>query len=150
MRAVIQRVKKAKVKSDNQVVGSINNGAFILLGVCESDTSEDSIWLSNKINNLRIFDDDEGKMNNSISDINGDFLVVSQFTLHAKTKKGNRPSFIKAAKPEKAKNMYLDFMNKLNSLSGKKCQSGSFGNYMEIETIADGPVTIIIDTDNKE
>ena len=150
MRAVIQRVKKAKVESNGKITGEIRNGYFILLGVGENDAPEDGLWLSNKINNLRVFDDDDGKMNLSLSDIEGECLVISQFTLHAKTKKGNRPSFIKAAKPQLANELYESFCHNLETLTGKPVQKGSFGNHMEIESVADGPVTIIIDTKNKE
>lgn len=150
MRAVIQRVKNAKVVSNNKTYGEIEKGLFILLGVCDTDTPEDSLWLSNKIHNLRIFDDQEGKMNLSVSEINGNVLVVSQFTLHGKTKKNNRPSFIKSANPQVAKNLYNDFVSKTESLLKKKVETGSFGNHMDIEMTADGPVTILIDTHNKE
>jgi len=150
MRTVIQRVTHAKVSTEDGVSGEIKAGLFILLGVSENDTQDDVLWLTNKIYNLRIFEDDAQKMNLSIADINGEFLVVSQFTLHAKTKKGNRPSFIHAAKPEKAIPLYGAFISELEKLHKKKCQTGSFGEHMKIETCNDGPVTIIIDTKNKE
>ncbi|MFO7879598.1 MAG: D-aminoacyl-tRNA deacylase [Bacteroidota bacterium] len=150
MRAIIQRVKNAKVQSEGKLTGKIGKGLFILLGVGENDTAEDSIWLSNKISNLRIFDDADGKMNLSLMEIKGECLVVSQFTLHAKTKKGNRPSFIKAAKPQLANELYTDFVHKMETLTGKNIQTGSFGQHMDIDILADGPVTIMIDTKNKE
>ncbi len=150
MRAVIQKVTNAKVTSGNKVTGKIGNGLYILLGVSESDTPEDALWLSNKIHKLRVFEDEAGKMNLSIDDIDGNYLVVSQFTLHAMTKKGNRPSFIKAAKPQLATDLYQQFIDKLESLSGKKVETGVFGEYMYIDSCASGPVTIIIDTKNKE
>ncbi|MFP4664203.1 MAG: D-aminoacyl-tRNA deacylase [Bacteroidales bacterium] len=150
MRAIIQRVKNAKVQSEGKTTGKIGKGLFILLGVGENDTPEDSIWLSNKISNLRIFDDADGKMNLSLMEIKGECLVVSQFTLHAKTKKGNRPSFIKAAKPQLANELYMDFVHKMEILTGENIQTGSFGQHMDIDILADGPVTIMIDTKNKE
>lgn len=150
MRAVIQRVKNAKVTTDNRVEGEIGKGLFILLGVTEGDTPEDALWLTNKIHKLRIFEDENRKMNLTISDVDGNFLVVSQFTLHASTKKGNRPSFIKAAKPPKATDLYQDFVEKLENLSGKKVETGDFGEYMYIDMCADGPVTILMDSKNKE
>ncbi|MGC9331494.1 MAG: D-aminoacyl-tRNA deacylase [Bacteroidales bacterium] len=150
MRAVIQRVTKAKVTCNNKVTGEIGEGMYILLGVSETDTPEDAMWLSNKIQKLRIFEDDAGKMNLSMEDINGNYLVVSQFTLHASTKKGNRPSFIKAAKPPLATSLYEKFISNLETLSRKKVETGAFGEYMYIESCATGPVTIIIDTKNKE
>ncbi|MEA3449071.1 MAG: D-aminoacyl-tRNA deacylase [Bacteroidota bacterium] len=150
MRAVIQRVNKAKVTTNNKVTGEIGVGMYILLGVSETDTPEDALWLSNKIHKLRIFEDEAGKMNLPINYIGGNYLVVSQFTLHASTKKGNRPSFIKAAKPPLATRLYQEFIQNLETLSGKKVETGSFGDYMYIESRASGPVTIIIDTKNKE
>ncbi|MFO7790769.1 MAG: D-aminoacyl-tRNA deacylase [Bacteroidales bacterium] len=150
MRAVIQRVKNAKVTTDNRVEGEIKKGLFILLGVTEADSPEDALWLSNKIHKLRIFEDENRKMNRTISDVDGNYLVVSQFTLHASTKKGNRPSFIKAAKPPKATDLYKDFVEKLENLSGKKVETGDFGAYMYIDMCADGPVTILMDSKNKE
>ncbi|MEA1873070.1 MAG: D-aminoacyl-tRNA deacylase [Bacteroidota bacterium] len=150
MRTVIQRVTHAKVSTKDGISGEIKNGLFILLGVSENDTQDDVLWLTNKIYNLRIFEDESEKMNLSIADVNGKFLVVSQFTLHAKTKKGNRPSFIHAAKPEKAIPLYKSFISELEKLNNKKCQTGKFGEHMKIETCNDGPVTIVIDTKNKE
>jgi D-tyrosyl-tRNA(Tyr) deacylase len=150
MRTVIQRVTNAKVSVNDEIFGQINTGLFILLGVSENDTQDDVLWLTNKIYNLRIFEDEAQKMNLSIADVNGEFLVVSQFTLHAKTKKGNRPSFIHAAKPEKAIPLYEAFISELEKLSKTKCQTGKFGEHMKIDICNDGPVTIVIDTKNKE
>lgn len=150
MRTVIQRVQKANVSIVNQVYSSIATGLLILLGVEEEDTEEDVNYLATKILNLRIFADDEGKMNKSVLDINGEILVVSQFTLHALTKKGNRPSFIKAAKPDKAIPLYDCFITQLEQLSLQKIKTGKFGADMQIELINDGPVTILIDSKSKE
>ncbi len=149
MRTVIQRVTHANVSIKDEICGQIRTGLFILLGVSENDSQDDVLWLTNKIYTLRIFDDANNKMNLSISDVNGEFLVVSQFTLHAKTKKGNRPSFVHAAKPEKAIPLYNAFILELENLSQTKCQTGNFGEHMKIELCNDGPVTIIIDTKNK-
>jgi D-aminoacyl-tRNA deacylase len=150
MRTVIQRVQKANVSIGNQVYSSIATGLLILLGVEEEDTEEDVNYLATKILNLRIFADDEGKMNKSVLDINGEILVVSQFTLHALTKKGNRPSFIKAAKADKAIPLYDCFITQLEQLSLQKIKTGKFGADMQIELINDGPVTILIDSKSKE
>ena len=150
MRAVIQRVSQASVSIDKQVKSSIGNGLLILLGIVDSDTSEDIDWLCNKIVNLRVFSDEDGVMNHSIKDVNGDALVVSQFTLHASTKKGNRPSYIKAAKPEVAIPLYDEFVEKLKITLGKSVSTGEFGAMMDVSLVNDGPVTIIIDTKNKE
>ena len=150
MKVVIQRTTEASVTIDNKVTGQIGNGLLLLLGVAEDDTDEDIEWLSKKLSSLRIFSDEEGKMNLSIQDIKGDFLVVSQFTLHAKTKKGNRPSFIHAAKPEKAVPLYEKFKKVLAAVSGREVESGEFGADMKVALVNDGPVTIIIDTKNKE
>ena len=150
MRAVIQRVSEASVEINNQLVAEINNGFLILLGIEIDDTLEDVIWLSNKISQLRIFSDEDGKMNNSIIEVEGNAIVVSQFTLHAKTKKGNRPSYIKAAKAQQAIPLYEEFIENLSNTLGKKIQSGEFGADMKVTLINDGPVTIIIDTKNKE
>ena len=149
MKAVIQRVSKASVTIDDKKAANILCGVLILLGIEESDTQEDINWLSNKIINLRIFNDEKGIMNNSLLDCNGDVIVVSQFTLHASTKKGNRPSYIKAAKPAIAIPLYNNFIVTLESKLGKKIQTGKFGSHMELEIHNDGPVTIIIDTKNK-
>lgn len=150
MRAVIQRVKHCTVYTNGGISGSIKKGYFILLGVSDNDKDNDVLWLTNKIYNLRVFEDENDKMNLSLKDVDGDCLVVSQFTLHAKTKKGNRPSFIKAAKPETAIPLYEKFVDEFSNLNGKKCETGIFGAHMEIELCNDGPVTIIIDTENKE
>lgn len=150
MKVVIQRTIEASVRIDNKITGQIGNGLLLLLGVAEDDTDEDIEWLCRKITALRIFSDEEGKMNLSIHDIKGDFLVVSQFTLHAKTKKGNRPSFIHAAKPEVAIPLYEKFKKVLAAVSGREVESGEFGADMKVSLVNDGPVTIIIDTKNKE
>ncbi len=149
MIAVIQRVKKASVSVDNEIIGNINQGLLILLGVAHEDSQLDADWLVNKIVQMRIFADDDGKMNKSMQDLGADLLVVSQFTLHASTQKGNRPSFIKAAKPEIAIPLYEYFIQKSEELLGKKVQTGKFGADMEVSLLNDGPVTIIIDTANK-
>ncbi|RYM32951.1 D-tyrosyl-tRNA(Tyr) deacylase [Brumimicrobium glaciale] len=150
MKVVIQRTTEASVTIENKVAGQIENGLVLLVGIEESDTEEDIEWLSRKLSSLRIFSDEEGKMNLSIQDINGAFLVISQFTLHAKTKKGNRPSFIHAAKPETAIPIYEQFKKVLAAVSGCKVESGEFGADMKVSLVNDGPVTIIIDTKNKE
>ncbi|MDB4497228.1 D-aminoacyl-tRNA deacylase [Flavobacteriaceae bacterium] len=149
MKAVIQRVSKASVTIDNKIKASIQQGVLILLGIEVQDTQDDINWLSNKITNLRIFDDENGVMNNSLHDSDGEVIVVSQFTLHASTKKGNRPSYIKAAKPSIAVPLYNKFIDTLESKLGKKIQTGEFGSDMKLEIHNDGPVTIIIDTKNK-
>ena len=150
MRAVVQRVSKASVEIDNQIYSQINNGLLVLLGLEDADTVEDIEWLSGKIVNLRVFNDENGVMNVSVKDIDGDVLVVSQFTLHASTKKGNRPSYIKASKPEFAIPMYEKFVKQLISDLGKKVYTGVFGADMKVELCNDGPVTIVIDTKNRE
>ncbi len=150
MRAVIQRVKNASVTIDKQVKSSINTGLLVLLGIENSDESEDVIWLSKKIAQLRIFDDDEGIMNLSLIDIKGEALIVSQFTLHSKTKKGNRPSYINAARPEKAIPLYEKFIKELDKLISTNVKTGEFGAMMDIKLTNSGPVTIIIDTKMKE
>ncbi len=149
MRTVVQRVSKASVTIDNKKVAKIKNGMLILLGIVDQDTHEDINWLSNKLINLRIFADENGVMNRSLIDTRGEAIVVSQFTLHANTKKGNRPSYIKAAKPQIAIPIYQDFIKQLEQDLGKKVQTGEFGADMKIELINDGPVTIIIDTKNR-
>jgi D-aminoacyl-tRNA deacylase len=149
MKAVIQRVSKASVAIDNKKVANILHGVLVLLGIEELDTQEDINWLSSKIINLRVFDDENGVMNNSLHDSDGEVIVVSQFTLYASTKKGNRPSYIKAAKPSIAVPLYNKFIDTLESKLGKKIQTGKFGSHMELEIYNDGPVTIIIDTKNK-
>ena len=150
MRVVIQRVSKAFVTVENEIVGQIDEGLMILVGIENEDTKEDADWLSKKICNLRIFDDKNGVMNKSLLDIQGNILTVSQFTLHAKTKKGNRPSYIAAAKPDISVPLYEYFVNKLKSESGANVETGKFGAHMEVALVNDGPVTILIDTKNKE
>ncbi|OBX23910.1 MULTISPECIES: D-aminoacyl-tRNA deacylase [Bizionia] len=150
MKAVIQRVSQASVTINDKKVASINSGLLVLLGIVNADTAEDITWLSNKIVNMRIFQDAEGVMNNSILDNQGDVIVVSQFTLHANTKKGNRPSYIKAAKPDVAIPLYQDFIKQIEADLGKHIQTGEFGGDMQVALINDGPVTIIMDTKNKD
>jgi D-tyrosyl-tRNA(Tyr) deacylase len=150
MRAVIQRVSKASVSTGKGILASMGPGLVILAGIEEADLREDVEWLSQKIIQLRIFNDLNGVMNLSIIDHGGDIIVVSQFTLHAKTKKGNRPSYIKAAQPETAMPLYEMFVSRLTELLGKPVGTGEFGAMMVVEIHNDGPVTIIIDTKNKE
>lgn len=150
MRVVIQRVNRAKVKIKEVVIGNIHKGLLILVGIESGDSYDDSLWLANKISNIRLFDDENGLMNKSIVDIGGEVIVVSQFTLHAKIRKGNRPSFIQAAPPDLAIKIYDKFKDDLSSAISKEVQSGEFGANMEVSLINDGPVTIIIDTKNKE
>lgn len=150
MRAVIQRVKQAEVQINGKVTGSISEGVLVLLGIVDEDDEEDIEWLAGKISRLRIFDDAEGVMNLSVNDVDGQVLVVSQFTLHASTKKGNRPSYIKAAAPEKAIPLYGSFKEKISQFTGKKAESGEFGARMDVILVNSGPVTIIIDTKNRE
>ena len=150
MRAVIQRVSKASVTIDNKIYSQIKNGLLVFVGIEDADTAEDIEWLSNKIVNLRVFNDDNGVMNVSVKDMNGDILTVSQFTLHASTKKGNRPSYIKASKPEFAIPMYEKFIKQLSNDLGKTVGTGVFGADMKVELLNDGPVTIVIDTKNRE
>jgi D-tyrosyl-tRNA(Tyr) deacylase len=150
MRAVIQRVSKASVTIDKTIYSQIGNGLLVLLGIEDTDTAEDIEWLSGKIVNLRIFNDENGVMNVSVKETGGEILVVSQFTLHASTKKGNRPSYIKASKPEIAVPAYEKFLLQLGADFGKKIFSGVFGADMKVELLNDGPVTILIDTKNKE
>ena len=150
MKVVIQRVSQARVKVCDKIISEIKLGFLILLGVEKSDSKQDIDWLVNKISNLRVFSDDELKMNLSIKDIKGEIIVVSQFTLHAKTKKGNRPSYIKAANPEQAEPLYEEFISQLKNESAASVQSGVFGANMQVDIVNDGPVTIIIDSKNKE
>ena len=150
MRVVIQRVSSASVSINDKIKSNIENGLLIFLGVEIEDTKDDSFWLANKIAQLRIFSDKDGKMNDSIVDIQGEVIVVSQFTLHAKTKKGNRPSYIKAARPEKADVLYKQFQKDLSTCIGRKVKSGEFGANMIVSLNNDGPVTILIDTKRKE
>ncbi|WP_339841177.1 D-aminoacyl-tRNA deacylase [uncultured Maribacter sp.] len=149
MKVVVQRVSKASVTVDEKQLCAINDGLLVLVGIENSDTQEDIDWLSNKIVNLRIFNDDQGIMNNSLLENKGDVIVVSQFTLHAATKKGNRPSYIKAARPEVAVPLYDTFVNAIELKLGKKVGTGIFGADMKVELLNDGPVTIIIDSKNK-
>ncbi|NVN96194.1 MAG: D-tyrosyl-tRNA(Tyr) deacylase [Bacteroidetes bacterium] len=150
MRAVIQRVSQASVAINGKIHDSVNQGLLVLLGIEESDTFEDIEWLCGKISRLRIFNDKDEVMNLSITDVDGDVLLISQFTLHASTKKGNRPSYIKAAKPERAIPIYEKFIFQLEKELAKPIKSGIFGADMKVSLINDGPVTIIIDTKNKE
>ena len=150
MRAVLQRVNEASVAVDSKEISRIGPGMLVLLGIEDSDTDEDIEWLSGKISRLRIFGDSNGVMNLSVQDVGGEILVVSQFTLHASTKKGNRPSYIKASKPDTAIPMYEKFKLKLSADAGTGVKSGEFGAYMKISLINDGPVTIVIDTKNRE
>ncbi len=150
MKAVIQRVSQSSVTINEQVVAQIQNGLLVLIGIEDADNQEDINWLSSKIAGLRIFPDNNNVMNLSLKDINGDLIVVSQFTLHAATKKGNRPSYIKASKPEIAIPLYESFVQQMELELGKKIQTGQFGADMKVSLINDGPVTIIIDTKNKE
>ena len=150
MRVVIQLVKQASVAVEGKLISEIKKGYLILLGIIEEDAQEDINWLAGKIARLRIFSDEDGAMNNSIIEANGDVIVVSQFTLQAKTKKGNRPSFIKAARPEIAIPLYEKFIIQLENELGKKVQTGKFGAIMDVELINDGPVTILIDSKQKE
>ncbi len=150
MKVVIQRVSQASVTIDSKIVAEIQKGLLVLVGIEDADTQEDILWLTSKIANLRIFEDENEVMNLSIKDINGDVIVVSQFTLHASTKKGNRPSYIKAAKPEIAIPLYEKFIAQLEQEIGKKLQTGKFGADMKVLLLNDGPVTIVMDTKNKE
>lgn len=150
MRIVLQRVSEASVKIDGSTKGSIDGGLVVLLGIEAADSEVDADWLISKISGLRVFSDSEGKMNLSIQDINGAFLVISQFTLFASTKKGNRPSYIQAARPEQAIPLYEYFVSKLKSETNLKVETGVFGADMKVSLINDGPVTISIDSKNKE
>lgn len=150
MRVVIQRVKEAAVRIDNRITGSIGCGLLIFVGVEHDDTPEDYKWLCSKIIQLRVFNDAAGVMNLSVVDVDGELLVVSQFTLHASTRKGNRPSYIRAARPETAIHLYEEFCNELEQLTSKKIASGEFGADMKVSLINDGPVTILMDSKNKE
>lgn len=150
MKVAIQRVSKASVIINGTIKSSIGNGLLVLLGIEDADTDEDIIWLSSKIVNLRIFNDENGMMNISVKENNGAILLVSQFTLHASTKKGNRPSYIKASKPEFAIPMYQKMITQLETDLGKSIQTGEFGADMKVELLNDGPVTIVIDTKNRE
>ncbi len=150
MRVVVQRVNKASVSIKDQIVAKITNGLVILLGIEVNDTQQDCLWLARKIASLRIFSDEDGRMNDSILDVDGEVIVVSQFTLHAKIKKGNRPSYIQAAGQEQAVELYEKFKNDLSESISKEVFSGDFGADMQVSLVNNGPVTIIIDTKNKE
>ena len=150
MRVVIQRVLNANVHINGQERRAINQGLVVLLGIEDADSFEDIEWLSAKIVNLRIFNDEKGVMNVSILETNGDILLISQFTLHASTKKGNRPSYIRASKPEKAIPLYKQFIDELNKQLGKEVQTGEFGADMKVALVNDGPVTIVIDSKARE
>ncbi len=150
MKAVIQRVSHASVTIENQIVADIQQGLLVLVGFEDEDNHEDSLWLTAKIANLRIFADENHVMNLSLKDIDGEMIIVSQFTLHALTKKGNRPSYIKASKPEIAIPLYESFIVQMETELGKKVQTGQFGADMKVSLLNDGPVTLIIDTKNKE
>ena len=150
MRVVVQRVSQSNVKISGELIGEIEEGLMVLVSFVDEDNDTDLDWMTKKIINLRIFNDDEGKMNRSVQDVAGDILLVSQFTLHGSTKKGNRPSFIKAAKPDFANVMYERFIKVLEQTLGKEIQTGEFGGDMKVSLINDGPTTIIIDSRNKE
>lgn len=150
MKAVLQRVSQASVTIKNHNIAQIEQGLLVLVGIVEEDTQEDINWLVNKVLNCRIFADENGVMNKSVKDIDGDVIVVSQFTLHASTKKGNRPSYIKAAKPDVAIPLYASFIKTFETDLNKPIQTGQFGADMKVALVNDGPVTIIIDTKNKE
>lgn len=150
MRTVIQRVKKASVTINGRVKSEIRQGLLILLGICDDDSEEDIDWLVRKIKGLRVFDDENGVMNLAVGDIDGEIMVISQFTLYASYKKGNRPSWIKAAKPEISTPLYNKFCEKISEATGKEAATGEFGAYMEVALTNDGPVTICMDTKNKE
>jgi len=150
MRAVIQRVKEASVEIEGQIRGKIVAGLLIFLGIEDADSQEDIEWLCGKIARLRIFDDENGVMNLPLAEIDGNILLISQFTLHASTKKGNRPSYIKAAKPEIAVPLYEKFIQQIETEIGKPIETGEFGAYMKVSLLNDGPVTILMDTKNRE
>ena len=150
MKAVIQRVSQSSVTINNEIVAQIQQGLLVLVGIEDTDNQEDINWLTSKIANLRIFADENEVMNMSLKDIDGEMIIVSQFTLHALTKKGNRPSYIKASKPEIAIPLYESFVQQMEIELGKKVQTGQFGTNMKVGLVNDGPITIIIDTKNKE
>ena len=150
MRVVVQRVSQSNVKVSGEVIGEIKEGLMVLVSFIDEDNDTDLEWMTKKIINLRIFNDDEGKMNRSVQDVGGDILLISQFTLHGSTKKGNRPSFIKAAKPDFANVMYERFIKVLEQSLGKEIQTGEFGGDMKVSLVNDGPTTIIIDSKDKE
>ncbi|MGN8067902.1 D-aminoacyl-tRNA deacylase [Mucilaginibacter sp. 22184] len=150
MRAVLQRVTQASCTVDGKVTGAIKLGLLVLLGIEEADTEDDLNWLANKITGMRVFGDENGLMNKALADVDGNILLISQFTLFAQTKKGNRPSFIKAARPDKAIPLYEQMIKTLETLTGKKIATGVFGADMKISLVNDGPVTIIMDTKDKD
>ena len=150
MRAVVQKVSEASVSVGENLINKIERGLLVFLGIEHADTEEDLKWLSRKVSQLRIFEDEDGKMNRSVVDLQGELLVISQFTLHASTKKGTRPSFIRAAEPQFAKELYQNFINEVKNQSGLSVFSGIFGAHMMINLVNDGPVTIIIDSKNRE
>ena len=150
MRVVVQRVSNASVKVENKIVGEVSKGLLVLVGIEEPDTEKDIVWLSAKITNMRIFNNEKGVMNLSVKDVDGEILLISQFTLHASTKKGNRPSYIKAAKPDFAIPLYEKMIQSLKADLGKPIQTGIFGADMQVELLNDGPVTIIMDSKNPE
>ncbi len=150
MRVLIQKVERASVIIEDKTVASIEKGLLLFLGIEEVDSADDIDWLTGKITKLRVFNDEEGVMNLSVKDVEGEMLVVSQFTLHASTKKGNRPSYIRAAKPATAIPLYEEFVKRLGDVSGLPVYSGEFGAYMKVDLVNDGPVTIWIDSKNKE
>ena len=150
MRVVVQRVSQSNVKVSGEVIGEIKEGLMVLVSFIDEDNDIDLEWMTKKIVNLRIFNDDEGKMNRSVQDVGGDILLISQFTLHGSTKKGNRPSFIKAAKPDFENVMYMKFIKILEKSLGKGIQTGEFGGDMKVSLINDGPTTIIIDSKDRE
>jgi D-tyrosyl-tRNA(Tyr) deacylase len=149
MRAVLQRVTQASCKVDGEITGQIGTGFLVLLGIEDVDTEDDLNWLANKIAGMRVFGDENGLMNKALADVDGDILLISQFTLFAQTKKGNRPSFIRAAKPDKAIPMYEQMIKTLENITGKKVATGVFGADMKISLVNDGPVTIMMDTKDK-
>lgn len=149
MKILIQRVKHSKCIVDGKEISKIGQGILVFVGITNDDTTEDIEWLANKMVNLRIFNDEEGVMNKSCIEIDGKIMIISQFTLHARTKKGNRPSYVDAAKPEISEPLYNKFIETVNSLTGKKSATGIFGADMKIELLNDGPVTIIIDSKNR-
>jgi D-tyrosyl-tRNA(Tyr) deacylase len=150
MRLVVQRVSSASVKVDESVISLIGNGLLILAGIEDADSADDIEWLVKKVCQLRIFNDDEGVMNLSVQDVGGDMIVVSQFTLHASTKKGNRPSYIRAARPETAVPLYEQLVSEFRKTLGKPVRTGIFGAHMEVSLVNDGPVTIILDSKNRD
>ena len=150
MRIVVQKVTRASVRAEGKEIGAVNAGLLVLLGIEDADTDEDINWLTRKLIQLRIFNDEQGVMNRSVLDVDGDIMVISQFTLHASTKKGNRPSYIRASGPGFAEPMYNKFIQKTESILGKKVAKGKFGAVMEVSLVNDGPVTIIMDSKQKD